>query len=95
MALTEGACATEGVDYSAFDGGPGILHFGTAAPCGTFLAHPKNRPKRHKKSRQEFSGPDRNYPASVTLFTHACMTNSKNPAGWGIGTGGSHAGAKY
>ena len=94
MALTEGL-ARQRVKHSAWDGGPGILHLGTAALAGPFLAHPKTGLKDPKKSRQGFSGPERNYPASVTLFTHACMTNSKNPAGWGIGAGGSHAGAKY
>ena len=94
MALTEGACATKGQVFS-LDGGPGILTLAQRPLAGPFLAHPKNRPKRHKKVGQGFSGPERNYPASVTLFTHACMTNSKNPAGWGIGAGGSHAGAKY
>ena len=83
------------VDNSALDGGPGILHLGTAAPFAGLFGPPKNRPKRPEKSRQGFSGLERDYLASVTLFTHAYMTSSKNPAGWGSRAGGSYVGARY
>src|SRR5262249_1934463 len=62
--------------------------------AGPFLAHTKSRPEK-EKSRQALCGPERNCPVSVALFIHACMTNSKNSAVWGIRARGSHVGAKY
>jgi hypothetical protein len=53
---------------------------------------PPNQAKNAPKSRQGASGISENYPASVTLFTHAYMVSSKNPAGWGSRAGGSYVG---
>jgi len=71
MALTEGL-ARQRVKHSACDGGPGFSP-DIAVACGVFLAP--------QKTRKKVDRAERNYPASVTLFTH---DGSKNPAGWAV-----------